>query len=33
MSEDTVWCNLVRNENKNAENQPDWVAPPNLKQT
>ena len=31
MSEDTVWCNLVRNENKNAENQPDWVAPPNLK--
>ena len=31
MSEDTVWCNLVRNENKNAENQPDWVGPPNLK--
>jgi len=29
MSENTVWCNLVRNENKNAENQPDWVAPPN----
>jgi hypothetical protein len=31
MSEDVVWCNLVRNQNKNAENQPDWVAPPNLK--
>ena len=31
MSEDVVWCNLVRNKNKNAENQPHWVAPPNLK--
>jgi len=31
MSEDVVWCNLVRNQNKNAENQPDWVAPPNPK--
>ena len=31
MSEDVVWCNLVRNQNKTAENQPDWVAPPNLK--
>ena len=31
MSEDVVWCNLVRNENKNAQNQPDWVAPPNPK--
>ena len=32
MSEDTVWCNLVRNQNKNAETQPDWVAPPTLKE-
>ena len=31
MSEDVVWCNLVRNQNKNADNQPDWVAPPNRK--
>ena len=29
MSEDAVWCNLVRNENKNDAKQPDWVAPPN----
>ena len=31
MSEDVVWCNLVKNQNKNADNQPDWVAPPNAK--
>ena len=30
MSEDVVWCNLVRNHNKNEAKQPDWVAPPNL---
>jgi hypothetical protein len=29
MSEDVVWCNLVRNHNKNEAKQPDWVAPPN----
>ena len=29
MSEDIVWCNLVRNHNKNEAKQPDWVAPPN----
>ena len=29
MSEDVVWCNLVRNHNKNEDKQPDWVAPPN----
>ena len=29
MSEDVVWCNLVRNHNKNEPKQPDWVAPPN----
>ena len=29
MSEDVVWCNLVKNENKNDAKQPDWVAPPN----
>jgi hypothetical protein len=28
MSEDVVWCNLVRNHNKNEVKQPDWVAPP-----
>ena len=28
MSEDVVWCNLVRNHNKNEAKQPDWVAPP-----
>ena len=30
MSKDVVWCNLVRNHNKNEPKQPDWVAPPNL---
>ena len=29
MSDEVIWCNLVRNENKNADNQPDWVAPAN----
>ena len=29
MSEDVVWCNLVRNPNKSEPKQPDWVAPPN----
>ena len=28
MSEDVVWCNLVRNHNKNEAKQPDGVAPP-----
>ena len=31
MSKDVVWCNLVKNQYKNADSQPDWVAPPNPK--
>jgi uncharacterized protein (DUF736 family) len=29
MSEEIIWVNLVPNENKSADNHPDWVAPPN----
>jgi uncharacterized protein (DUF736 family) len=29
MSEEVIWVNLVPNENKSADNHPDWVAPPN----
>ena len=27
--EEVIWVNLVPNENKSADNHPDWVAPPN----
>ena len=29
MNEEVVWVNVVPNENKTADNQPDWVAPAN----
>ena len=29
MNEEVIWVNVVPNENKSADNHPDWVAPPN----
>jgi hypothetical protein len=29
MSEEVIWVNVVPNENKTADNHPDWVAPAN----
>ncbi len=29
MSDEVIWINVIPNPNKTADNQPDWVAPPN----